>query len=514
MRRIFSNTLIVMVATLASRALGLLREVVIAARFGTGEDYSAYVAAFKIPDMLFLVLSGGALGSALIPVFAGMLGQGEKDKAWRLANAVVNDAFIALLVSGIFAFVFAPYLVSWVVAPNFSPAQQELTTSLTRLLLLQPIMLGMGAIASSVLNGMERFLVPALAPLFYNLSIILGALFLSQSMGVYGLVAGVIGGAVFYLVIQIPAMFRAGFRFKAGLDWQAEGVRRVLGSLGPRLIGQAALQINFIVITNLASGEPKTVSALNYAFQLFMLPHGLFALSVAVVTFPAMARLYGAGDIAGLKAKLVEGLRRIYFFALPATLGLGLLATPIVRSLFELGNFDKTSTQMVSYPLIFFSIGLVGYGVTEIVTRTFYAMHNTIIPVFAAVITVLSNVALSIALQRSLGHGGLALSLALTNTLEALILLYLIRRKLGALDTGNGLWLGMLKITLAGDLMGAFLLLAGWLLAMPMTNLSKIPLMLITGAIIGAAGALFGGAAYLLKIEELKSVAVRFRRRV
>jgi putative peptidoglycan lipid II flippase len=209
----------------------------------------------------------------------------------------------------------------------------------------------------------------------------------------------------------------------------------------------------------------------------------------------------------------VEGLRRIYFFALPATLGLGLLATPIVRSLFELGNFDKTSTQMVSYPLVFFSIGLVGYGVTEITTRTFYAMHNTIIPVFAAVITVLSNVALSIVLQRSLGHGGLALSLALTNTLEALILLYLIRRKLGALDTGNGLWLGMLKITLAGDLMGAFLLLAAWLLATPLTDLSKVPLILLTGAIIGVAGAIFGVAAYLLKIEELHSVTARFRHR-
>jgi putative peptidoglycan lipid II flippase len=499
-----------MIATLLSRVLGLGREVIIAARFGTGEDYSAYVAAFKIPDALFLVISGGALGSSLIPVFSKFLGQNEPEKAWRLANSIINTVLAALVVSATLMFIFAPLLVLWIVAPGFSPEKQEFTTSLTRILLVQPILLGLGALLTSILNSMDSFLVPALAPIIYNLSIIFGAAILSQFNGVYGLALGVIIGAALFLAMQIPPIFRKGFRLKPGFDLQAPGLREVGVALLPRLLGQAAVQINFIVITNIASSDPPTVSALNYAFQIFMLPHGLFAWSVSMVAFPAMARLYGAGDIAGLKERLVWSLRRIYFLALPASLGLGLVGLPIVRSILELGSFDRSSTELVSYALAFFAVGLVGYGVTEIVTRAFYAMHDTRTPVLIALLTIALNIGLSISLDKALGHGGLALALAIANTLEALLLFILISRRLGTLDEGGILWLPLLKMTLAANFMGAFLLGAGYVFRVPYQELIKVPLIILTALVIGMGAAVYGLVAYLLNIEEARGLVTRF----
>jgi len=513
-RLLFNNTLIVMGATLASRVLGLLREAVVAAKFGTSDDYSAYYAAFKIPDALYLLIIGGALGSALIPVFSGFLGKGEAEKAWRLANSVINISFVVLLVAALLAFIFAPQLVSLVIAPNFPPPAKELTANLARMLLIQPLLLGLGGIFMALLNGSEHFLIPALAPIFYNLCIIGGALLLGDRLGVFGLAWGVVTGAAIYLTIQIPALVRMGWRYQPRFDRNAPGSREVLKALGPRLVGQAAFQINFIVITNLASAQPKTLSAIGYAFQILMLPHGLFAMSVAVVSFPAMSRQFGAGDIAGLKLTLVKGMRQIFFFALPASLGLGLLARPIVRSLLEFGTFSEQSTDLVSYALIFFSLGLVAYGIVEIITRAFYAMQDTATPVTIAVLTIGINIGLSLLLLQPLGHGGLALSLAITNTLEMILLLWLISRKLGKLDPDGGqLWLGAFKIALAADFMGCFLLGVNFFLSEPLAKLSKFPLIILTLLIVAIAGAIYAATAWLLKVEELNTVARRFLRR-
>jgi putative peptidoglycan lipid II flippase len=227
-----------------------------------------------------------------------------------------------------------------------------------------------------------------------------------------------------------------------------------------------------------------------------------------------MSRLFGAGDIEGLKQRLVSAMRQIFFFALPASLGLGILARPIVRSILELGSFNEKSTDLVSHSLVFFSIGLVGYGIVEIITRAFYAMQNTRTPVIVAILTIGLNIILSLLLIGPLGHGGLALSLAITNTLEMLLLLWLIQRRLGALDGENSrLWLTAVKIALAADFMGCFLLAANWILAQPFASLSKLPLILLTGLVIGLAGAIYAGLAWLLKIEELQSALGRFIRR-
>ena len=239
-RNWLNSALIIMLATVGSRFLGLLRDVILANRFGTGPDLAAYKAAFRIPDLLYTIIIGGALGSSLIPVFSRFLGRNERDKAWRLANTVVNYALVALVVAAAVAWLFMPLLVSDVLAPDYPPEVQDLTINLARLLLLQPFFMGIGGIALALLNGHETFLWPALAPLLYNISIVIGALFLTGPFGIYGVVTGVIVGAVLYLLIQLPALVRLGFYWRPDLRIrQTEGAGQVLRTLGPRLIGQA-----------------------------------------------------------------------------------------------------------------------------------------------------------------------------------------------------------------------------------------------------------------------------------
>jgi putative peptidoglycan lipid II flippase len=300
---LISSTLFVMGATLLSRILGVVRDIVLSNQFGTSEQFGAYQAAFRIPDTLYLLIIGGALGSSLIPVFSRFLGQGDQAGAWRLANTVVNYAMLALTIATVLAWIFAPFIVSTLLAPNFPEATRNLTTDLTRLLLIQPFFMGLGGIALALLNGSENFVWPALAPLIYNLSIIAGAIFLTGPFGIQGVTFGVIIGAFLYLIVQLPTLYRLGFYWQPTLERDTPGASQVLRALAPRLLGQAAFQANFFVATNLGSGldhGPQRISAFSYAYSLFMLPHGVFAISLATVAFPAMARFLGENNLAGM----------------------------------------------------------------------------------------------------------------------------------------------------------------------------------------------------------------------
>ncbi len=516
--RLFRNALLVMTATLASRLLGIVREIVLANQFGTSDEYGAYKAAFRIPDTLWLLIVGGALGSSLIPVFSRFLGQKEDDKAWRLSNAVVNTALVALTISAALAWIFAPFIVGVFLAPSYPPHLQELTVNLSRMLLLQPFYLGLGGIAWALLYGSDKVFWPSLAPIIYNLSIIGGALFLVGPFGIYGVAAGVLVGAFLYFIIQLPALIKLGFYWRPSLDLAAPGAAQVLKALIPRLLGQAAFQVNFFVATNLGSGlanGPNRVAAFEYAYQLFMLPHGIFAVSLANVFFPSMARLLGENDMAGMKRLLVTALRQIIFLVLPAAIGLGLLAKPIVEALLQSGRFDQNSTGLVSQALFFFSFGLVSYGVVEILTRAFYALQDSRTPVIIALVCVASNFGLSLLLVGSLFQGGLALALALSTTIEMILLYWFLRRAIGPFEPGpqRHLPLAILKIVAAADAMGLALFIAIKVLQEPLASGNKLVVLALSIVLIGFGGAVYFGTAYLLKIEELQAVTRRFLKR-
>ncbi len=513
-RNWLNSAVIIIVATIGSRGLGLLRDIVLANQFGTGPTLAAYKAAFRVPDLLYTLIVGGALGSSLIPVFSRFLGRNEGEKAWKLANAVVNYALLGLVVAAGVAWVLMPTLVEVVLAPSYPREVQLLTIDLARLLLIQPFFMGLGGIALSLLNGHENFLWPALAPLIYNISIILGAVFLVGPLGIYGVITGVIVGAVLYLLVQLPALWRLGFYWRPSLQLRrTEGAAPVLKALGPRLIGQAVFQFNFIVATNLGSrldNGPARVVAFENGYTIFMLPHGIFAMSLATVAFPAMARLLGANDLPGMKRTLAGSLRQVYFFALPAAVGLAVLARPIVSTIYQSGRFDQQSTDLVSATVMYFSFGLISYGLVEILTRAFYAMQDTRTPVIIAVVTVGLNFIFSLALVGWLAQGGLALALALSTTVEMIGLAIMLLRRIGRVPglVGPGL-----KITGAAALMGLVIWLGQWWLSAPLAEGNKLVVVALTGLLVGLGGGIYVVTAYLLRIEELQGLVARFRRR-
>jgi putative peptidoglycan lipid II flippase len=483
----------VSLAFVASRVLGLLREVIISQQFGTSPELDAYLAAFRIPDILFQLIAGGALGSAFIPIFAAYLARGDRAGAQRLAAGVINLILATLALLALVMAVFAPTLVSTIVAPGFSPAQQLLSANLMRLMLISTVVFGVSGIVMGILNAQQHFLVPALAPIIYNLAIIGGALGLGPVFGVYGLAAGVVVGAFGHLLIQLPMLARAGFRWQPVLGVRDEGVREVARLMGPRVVGLAITQLNFLVNTILASGLASgSLAALNYAWILMLLPQGIVAQALATAVFPTFSAQAARGESAQMRATFSTALRSLLFLMLPAAVGLLIAREPIIELLLQRGHFDASSTQLTAFALQFYALGLLGHSILEIITRAFYALHDTRTPVVVGVSAVALNIVLSLLLIGPLSFGGLALANTVATTLESLALLWLLRGRMGGVD-GRALAPAALKLGAAAAIMGVCLYLF---------------LALVRGQsiwLIAAGALLVGGGAYLLSALALRA---------
>lgn len=444
----------VMLAFVLSRLLGLAREMVIARQFGTSLELAAYLAAFRVPDFIFYLIGGGAVGSAFIPTFTQYLAHGNDDDAWALASAVFNIIALVLTVAAIVAAVFAPLLARLIV-PGFDPATQALTARLMRIMLVAPIVFGVSGVAMGVLHSHQHFLIPALAPALYNLSILTAAAVLGPRLGVRSLAAGVVVGALLHLLIQVPVLRRVGIRYRPALTIDHPGVREVGRLMAPRVLGLAAVQINFVVNTILASGlGAAALPALNYAWLLMMLPQGVFAMALATVAFPTFSELAAHNDTVGLRSTLSAVLRSVFYLTIPASVGLVLLRTPIIEALLERGAFTDTSTAAVAFALQFYALGLFAHATVEIVARAFYALHDTRTPVVISLSAMLANVVLSLLLIRPLSFGGLALANSVATTAEMIVLAWLMRRRLGDLDLRR-ISGSLVRIGLASGLMAA-----------------------------------------------------------
>ncbi len=431
------NAAIVAMAYAVSRVLGMVREVVIAARFGTGEDYDAYIAAFRIPDLLFVLVMSGAFGSAFIPVFGGYLARGDEQRAWKLANALLTWTVIVLAVVAQLILLFAEPLVKGLIAPEMSPDGQDLAIDLTRMLLLSPLLLGLGAAAKGMLEAQELFTLPAIAPIVYNLGIIVGAALLAPAWGAYGLAWGVILGALGHCGIQFAYLLRNGLRIRPVFSLRTEGMGEVGRLVGPRLFSQLVGQSNLIVMTNFASRAAEgSISALYYGQHLVMLPHGILALSLSTVIFPRMARQFGLGQVDELRQTLSRAIRPLVFLTVPAVLVLLLLRTSIVHVLLQYGQFAADSTEKVSEAVAWFALGLLARSVIEPLTRAFHAMHDTMTPLLVSVGSVALNVGLSWVLLDEMGFGGLALSMSISYSARMLALLGLASVRIPGLAVG------------------------------------------------------------------------------
>jgi len=510
-QQIVKAATLVMALFVVSRALGLVRQMVIGALFGTGGDLDAYLAAARISETVYLVIAGGALGSAFIPTFADHLAREDDAGAWRLASAVANLTLIVLTaVAGGLA-VFAPALVRTAIAPGFDPPQQALTVSLLRLMLISPVIFGVSGIIMGALNAYQHFLLPALAPSVYNLAIIGGAVLLGPRLGVRGMAVGVVVGAALHLLVQVPGLLHRGARYVPALGLDNPGVREVGRLVAPRILGTAITQLNFVINNSLASGLGEgAVSAINFAWLVMMLPQGVFAQAVGTAAFPTFAEQVARGERDEMRSTLAATLRVVFSLSLPATVGLLLLGRPLVGLLFERGAFEATSTDAVAWALGFYALGLVGHAGLEIIARAFYALHDTLTPVWVGGLAMGLNVALSLTLPGVFGlagcppHAGLALANSVATLLELVGLLALIRRRMGGLE-GRQMLVALAKSGLAALAMGAILL--GW-----QALLADAGTLALAGGGVVLGAATFAGTALLLRMEELQAVVRLLRR--
>ncbi|MCC6705192.1 MAG: murein biosynthesis integral membrane protein MurJ [Thermomicrobiales bacterium] len=496
------NIAIVGLLAVASRLIGLVREVIIARQFGTSGEYDAYLAAFRIPDLLFLLIMTGSFGSAFIPVFRGLLDEDEDD-AWRLASAVITWTALLVVAASVIVLLFADPIARHLVAPGLSPELQALSARIMRILLLAQLFIGMGIAAKGILETHHRFAVPGLAPLLYNLGIIFGALFLAGRWGVTGLAIGVVLGGLMHFVIQIPELLKVGLVYRPTLR-RVAGLRDVAAMLGPRIIGQAAFQINFIVVTYMATreGEGK-VSAINYAWAIMMLPNAVMGQSFGTVLFPTMTAQSERGDLDGLRETLTGGLRDLLFLAMPASIGLFAFREEIIRTIFESGAFSSASTELVVAPLAFFALALIFYSLVEVLARTFYAMRIVNVPVIAGVSIMIINVILAVWLTPKIGYAGLALALALSTAIEAIILVVALGFKLGRFDADFGLWFA--KVGVASAVMAVVsLVMSDYLNAQLASGaIGRWFGLLFLGWAMALCGGLYGVTAYALRLPEV-----------
>jgi putative peptidoglycan lipid II flippase len=496
---------LVMAAFVLSRILGLGREMFIGNQFGTSPELDAYLAAFRIPDLIFQLIAGGALGSAFIPTFTGYLVEGRSGEAWHLASSIVNLVLIVLTLSAVLAALFSPWLVGHVVAPGFTAQQQQLTVRLMRLMLLSTIVFGASGVAMSILNSYQHFLLPALAPAVYNLCIIAGAALLAPSLGVFGLALGVVAGSLMHLGIQIPQLLRRGLSYRPVIDVSHPGVREVGRLMLPRVLGLAAVQVNFLVNTFLASTlAGGSLVALNYAWMLMLLPQGIFAMGIATAAFPTFSDLAARGKREELQQTLSHTLRLILYLAIPSSAALILLREPLTNLLLQRGRFDPSSTATVAWALQFYALGLVAHSALEIVTRAFYSLHDTRTPVVIGAAAMGVNIILSLLLIGPLLHGGLALANSLATVGETTVLLIIIRGRLSGLR-GGGLLRSAAKTLVASAAMAAGLLaFARW------TEDSHI--LVQGGGAVLVGGLLFLLASLALRSDELRTLSMSLRR--
>jgi putative peptidoglycan lipid II flippase len=512
-RVLVTASLILTAAALASRLLGWIRLLVIGSQFGASRELDAYFAAFRIPDAIFQLVVAGALSAALIPVFSSYRARGQDREAWLLASSVINLVLIALSALSLVMAIFAPAIVP-IVAPGFDAPTTELTVRMTRVMLISPVLIGMGAVVTGILNSHEQFTVPAIAPLLYNLAIIGAAIFLAPFMGVEGLAVGVAIGSLAHLAVQLPNLARVGQRYDLTIGLSHPGVRRVAWLMGPRTLGLAAGQLNFIVSTVLASGLPEgSITAYNYAFQLSQIPVGVVGVSIAVALFPTLSRDAALGRKSEIRRQVAGSLRVLVFVAAILTALMIVLREPLASVFFQYGLFSERSAQQTAGALGFFAIGLVGHIVVHVLTRAFYAMQDTRTPVSWAIVAVAINVPLMAWLVGPMGVEGLALALSISAVLEVLGLLWSLHRRIESVEEGSILR-SAARATVAG-LAAALLMLGGitlvgeWFPGLLVDGFGRLVVLVGLSAAGIAIFVLVAGALGSPELDQLRNVVRR-----
>lgn len=492
----------IMLAFVLSQILGLVRRALIGSTFPAA-DLEAFIAANRVSETLFNLIAGGALGSAFIPTFTGLLAKQQRAAAWQLASGTANLLLLILSLLAILAGIFAEPIVRYGLAPGLAtnPTALQLTINLLRIQLASAVLFGLSGLVMGILNAHQVFFIPALTPSMYQLGMIFGTLVLAPHWGIYGLAWGVVLGATLHLTLQLPALLQQRGKYTQTLGLHDPNIAQVLRLMAPRLFGVAVVHLNFWVNIALASYMAKgSLLGLDYGFATMIMAQAALAQSVATALMPTLSAQYALGQLTDVRQTLANALRGVLLLALPASAGLMLLRVPIIGLLYGRNQFDEVSIQMTAWALLWYATGLVAHAALEVLARTFYALRDTFTPVRVGIFAMLLNVGFSFAfsrLFRALGwlpHGGLALANSLATALESAILFILMRRRLNGIHLPEVLR-GGLRGVLAT--LGMCLALWGWLSLPGLGRLAQV-----------AGGVTLGAAAYLLGLVALQAPEV------
>jgi putative peptidoglycan lipid II flippase len=532
------------IATMASRLLGIAREVVLALMFGASSTpyMDAFNVAFRIPNLVRDLFAEGAMTAAFVPTFTRTLNGKGKDAAWRLGNLVINALLLVTGVLVVLGIVFAAPITRAITSADLVgdflrlfgfaaqapspggfasvPGKLELTTELTRIMMPFLTTVAVAVAMMGMLNSLHRFFLPALSPAMFNVVTILCAVLLApllESFGfspILGVAIGTLLGGLGQIAIQWPTLRREGFRYRPTLSFRDPDVREILRLMGPGTLGLAAVQINVLVNTSLATTQQQgAVSWLQYAFRLMYLPIGLFGVSIATAALPDLSKHAAAEDRAAMRHTISSGLRLMLMLNVPATIGLIVLAQPIIELLFEYRRFHAADTIATAAALMCYSPGLLGYSAVKIASPSFYSLRDSRTPAIVSVLSILLNLTLNIVLVRVMGYRGLALGTAIAALFNAGTLLFLLGRRLDGIE-GRAVFISFLKILLASALMGATsYFVSAWLTIQLPWHEWYWRAIRVSGA-IGAGLIVLAGAAHALSIEEFNDAVDRVRRRL
>jgi putative peptidoglycan lipid II flippase len=504
------------VLTFLSRILGLVRDILIASFFGSGLSADAFFVAFRIPNLLRRVFAEGSFSVAFIPVFTEYLQKKSRQQAIELAQVVSTVLILILTIVTVLGIVFSPTIVR-IIAPGFGGAGGKfaLTVLLTRIMFPYIFLVSLLALFMSILNSLKHFAAPALAPVFLNLAMIAALLFIAPSMKTptVGLAIGVVVGGVLQLVLQIPFLLNRGMHL--GLKWELNhpALKRIGALMVPTIFGSAIYQINQLVGTLLASLlREGSVSYLYYADRLVQFPLGVFAIAISTAVLPSLSREAAHGDVEGLKGTLSHALRLTMFITIPAMIGLIVLREPIIRLLFQRGAFSVTATFMTARALLYYSLGLWAFAGLRVFVSAFYSLQDTKTPVKAAVIAMLLNIIFSIILMNTpLEHGGLALALSLASSLQLLMLIFLLRKRLGGVE-GRSVFISMARSFLAALIMGVCIYVFAFKVFSSAFTGGMFSLTIGVLAIICVGLVIFLLSAKALRCQELSYLAALLRK--
>ncbi|OPX83719.1 MAG: putative peptidoglycan biosynthesis protein MurJ [Pelotomaculum sp. PtaB.Bin013] len=500
-KMIFKITILIAFFSFLSKLLGLLRDIVIAYKFGASGPTDAYLVALTAPNLLFFIISG-ALAAVTVPVFIDYSTKGEKQEAWKVFNTVFNAVTLIFVLIAAIGVICSPYIVK-LIAPFLPEQTANLAAGLARIMFPLLLFAGWASLFTGLLNANNIFGIPASSNAVNNVVIILGAVTLGSFYGIQGLAVGTVMAMAAMALIQVPALIGAGYRYKLALELGHPGLKQVFSLILPAAAGLTVNQAYILIERIFASGMTAgSISALNFANKLVQYPISLFVLPLGTAIFPTLARLAAAGEREEYTAVLIKLIKILMLGMVPASIGLMVLRYPIVSLLYQNGAFDQRATGMTAAALLFYSVGLVGQASNVILTKAFYSLQDTRTPVKITLATVLVNLGLSMVFIRFLQHGGLALAGSLASlTGTALFMIYL-AKKVEPLK-----WNGLIRFTLSVLAASALMAAASYGVSAFLTGLSglhgKLGLAVQVGTAVAVGIAVFTAAALVLRIEEL-----------